>query len=172
MYATRVPILMAAAILLSLTTLAAEVASTPGSAQFHNLQARASEINPDAKEYPEIAYVFADKKGKPKDVQHAVVDTRVPSRGQLVIWLMGPNQRFFEHIASYGLHVIQPHYANGWFSKIDGEMRDDGTTLGKVRLEAATAMSDLERAVGMSVERMAVATQPGYNRRITPMTTP
>ena len=62
----------------------------------------------------------------------------VPARGQLVIWLMGHNQGLFERIAAYGLHGIQPHYANRWFSKIDAKARDDGTTLGKIRLEAAT----------------------------------
>ncbi|MEO1616413.1 MAG: hypothetical protein AAFV88_11225 [Planctomycetota bacterium] len=82
--------------------------------------------------------MFADEKGKPKDVQHAVVDTRVPSKGKLVIWLMGHNQQLFESIASYGLHGIQPHYANGWFSKIEAEARDSGKVLGDIRLEAAT----------------------------------
>lgn len=104
----------------------------------HDLQVRASAINPQAKEYPDIDYVFADKDGKPADMQHAVVDTSVTPRGELVIWLMGHNQRFFEHLSGYGLHAIQPHYANRWFSKIDGQKRDDGITLGKVRLEAAT----------------------------------
>ncbi|MAR13037.1 MAG: hypothetical protein CL681_24100 [Blastopirellula sp.] len=103
-----------------------------------DLHVRASQINPQAAEHPELGYVFADQAGKPQDGQHAVVDTRVPSRGQLVIWLMGHNQGLFERIASYGLHGIQPHYANRWFSKIDAKARDDGTTLGKIRLEAAT----------------------------------
>jgi hypothetical protein len=104
----------------------------------HDLSARASEIDSRAKEHPEIGFVFTDAKGNPADLQHAVVDTRVSSRGQLVIWLMGHNQTLFEHLAGYGLHAIQPHYANGWFSKIDAVKRDDGTTLGKIRLEAAT----------------------------------
>ena len=104
----------------------------------YDVVVRASEINPRAKEHPEIDFVFADKKGKPQDLQHAVVDTRVPSRGQLVIWLMGYNEGLFERISGYGLHGIQPHYANRWFSKIDAVARDDGTTLGQVRLEAAT----------------------------------
>ena len=99
---------------------------------------RASEIDPRAKEHPEIGFVFADAKGKPQDLQHAVVDTRAPSRGRLVIWLMGHNQGLFERISAYGLHGIQPHYANRWFSKVDATTRDDGTTLGKIRLEAAT----------------------------------
>ena len=110
----------------------------PSTGRRHDLQARASEIDPRAKQHPEIGFVFADEKGKAKDIQHAVVDTRVASRGRLVIWLMGHNQGLFESIASYGLHGIQPHYANGWFSKIDPIRRDDGKTLGKIRLEAAT----------------------------------
>lgn len=124
-----------AAVLCVLTTRAF---ADPQSARRHDLQARASEIDSRAKEHPEIGFVFADDSGKPKDLQHAVVDSRVPSRGRLVIWLMGHNQGLFESIASYGLHGIQPHYANGWFSKIDSSKRDDGTTLGKIRLEAAT----------------------------------
>ncbi len=99
---------------------------------------RASEIDPRAKEHPEIGFVFADAEGKPQDLQHAVVDTRAASRGRLVIWLMGHNQGLFERIGAFGLHGIQPHYANRWFSKIDATARDDGTTLGKIRLEAAT----------------------------------
>ncbi len=102
------------------------------------LTARASEIDPRAKEHPEIGFVFTDKNAKPLDVQHAAVDTRVPSRGQLVIWLMGHNQGLFERVSSYGLHAIQPHYANRWFSMIDAAARDNGSTLGKIRLEAAT----------------------------------
>ncbi|MFT5468745.1 MAG: hypothetical protein ACI8UO_003857 [Verrucomicrobiales bacterium] len=104
----------------------------------HDLSARASEINPLAIEHPEINFVFADDKGKPKDLQHAVFDTRVRSRGQLVIWLMGHNQELFENIASYGLHGIQPHYAHGWFGGLPKENLNDGTSIGKVRLEAAT----------------------------------
>ena len=144
----RRQLLLAGAMLLSLSLLAQESTPQPGVSgtqvpeaplgRRYDLQVRASEINPRAKEYKEIDFVFADEDGRPKDLQHAVVDTSVPSRGQLVIWLMGHNQRFFEHLARYGLHAIQPHYANGWFSKIDAEKRDDGTTLGQVRLEAAT----------------------------------
>ncbi len=103
-----------------------------------DLTARASDIDARAKEYPTLGFVFADKKGKPQDLQHAIVDTRVPAKGQLVIWLMGHNQGLFERIASYGLHGIQPHYANRWFGTLDAKDRDDGVTLGKIRLEAAT----------------------------------
>ena len=132
------PLLLASTVLLSFLSLAQPASPELNPGQRHDLQARASEIDPRAKEYPKIGFVFANEEGKPMDLQHAVVDTGVPSRGELVIWLMGHNQRFFEHIASYGLHGIQPHYANGWFSKIDRDKRDDGTTLGQIRLEAAT----------------------------------
>jgi len=135
---TRVQLLVASTVLLSSLSFAQADSSESSPGRRYDLQARASEIDPRTKEYPEIGFVFSNKDGKPTDLEHAVVDTRVPSRGQLVIWLMGHNQRFFEHIASYGLHAIQPHYANGWFSKIDAEKRDDGTTLGQLRLEAAT----------------------------------
>ena len=104
----------------------------------YDLSARASEIDSRAQEHPEIGFVFTNDKRKPTDLQHAVVDTRVPSQGKLVIWLMGHNQALFESLSGYGLHAIQPHYANGWFSKIEAAARDDGTTLGKIRLEAAT----------------------------------
>jgi hypothetical protein len=106
--------------------------------QQYVLKRRASGIDARAREHPEIDFVFADKKGKPADVQHAVVDTRVEPHGKLVIWLMGYNAPLFERIASYGYHGIQPHYANQWFSKVSKEHMNDGTSLGKIRLEAAT----------------------------------
>ena len=111
-----------------------------GDPQRFDLSARASEIDPRAKEHPEIKFSFTDDKGKPSDLQHAVVDTRTPSRGRLVIWLMGHNQGMFERISSYGYHGVQPHYANGWFAGITKQSYEDGsgTVLGKVRLEAAT----------------------------------
>jgi len=102
------------------------------------LETRASIIFPQAKEYPEINFVFQDEKGKPKDVQHAIVDTSYPSRGQLVIWLMGHNNELFERLASYGYHAIQPHYANGWFGSLSDQQLKDGTSIGQMRLEAAT----------------------------------
>lgn len=120
-----------------------------------DLTARASEIDPRAKEHPTLGFVFADAKGKPQDLQHAVVDTRVQSKGQLVIWLMGHNQGLFERVASYGLHGIQPHYANRWFGTLDAKDRDDGVTLGKIRLEAATGkdhspLVDIPKPDGMA----------------------
>lgn len=108
--------------------------------QQFNLAKRASEIDPRATEHPAIKFTFIDDKGKPADLQHAVVDTRVPSQGRLVIWLMGHNQGLFDRVASYGYHGIQPHYSNGWFAGVTKEQYDDGTgtAIGKVRLEAAT----------------------------------
>jgi hypothetical protein len=105
-----------------------------------DLAKRASEIDAQAKEHPEIKFTFTDDKGKPADLQHAVVDTRVPSQGKLVIWLMGHNQGLFERISGYGYHGIQPHYSNGWFAGVKKEQYEggDGTVLGKIRLEAAT----------------------------------
>ena len=107
-------------------------------AEHYKFSVRASGINPEATEYSKINYTFTDTKGKVMDLQHAAVDVRVPSRGQLVIWLMGHNQRLFDRINSYGLHAIQPHYANRWFSTVPKELHDAGNCLGDIRLEAAT----------------------------------
>lgn len=111
----------------------------------YDLTARASQIDPRAKEHPEINFVF-EKDGKPQDIEHAVVDTRVRPRGRLVIWLMGHNQALFERISSYGLHGIQVHYANGWFSKLNKEPPPDDQYLGRIRLEAATG-TDVSDAI-------------------------
>jgi hypothetical protein len=43
----------------------------------------------------------------------------------------------FERLNSYGLHAIQVHYANKWFGIIPAARRDDGKTLGDIRLEAS-----------------------------------
>ncbi len=101
------------------------------------IEKRASEIDPRARAHPEINFVFADAEGKAKDLQHAVVDTRVAPQGKLVIWLMGYRKELFDRTSSYGLHSIQVHYANGWFSKVSKQV-GRGTGLGAVRLEAAT----------------------------------
>ena len=120
----------------------------------YDLTARASMIDPRAKPHPEINFLF-EKDGKPQDVQHAAVDTRVAPRGKLVIWLMGHNQALFDRTASYGLHAIQPHYANGWFSKLNKEPPPDDKYLGRIRLEAATGEDvsdaiDIPRPDGMA----------------------
>ena len=106
--------------------------------QRYHLTKRASEIDARTREHPEINFVFADKDGKPQDLENAVVDTRVAPRGRLVIWLMNYNAPLFERLGNYGLHAIQVSYANKWFGLIPGKARDDGTSLGKMRLEAAT----------------------------------
>jgi hypothetical protein len=126
----RLPILL-------LATAGFVFAADPAPQRFH-LTARAHEIDSRAREHPEIGFVFADKAGKPQDLQHAVVDTRVTPRGQLVIWLMDYKAPLFDRLGDYGLHAIQVHYANKWFGLIPTAARDDGTTLGKLRLEATT----------------------------------
>jgi hypothetical protein len=112
----------------------------------YDLTARASKIDRRAKEHPEIGFIF-EKDGKPQDVEHACVDTRVAPQGKLVIWLMGHNQGLFEHVSGYGLHAIQVHYANGWFPKLyGGPPPEDDLFLSKVRLEAATG-DDVSKAI-------------------------
>lgn len=106
--------------------------------QRFDLEKRASEIDPRAKEHPEIDFVFTDEKGKPADLEHACVDTRVPSRGRLVIWLMSHSPGLAERVSGYGMHYIQVSYANRWFSKLTKEQHAHGDTIGKIRLEAAT----------------------------------
>jgi hypothetical protein len=116
--------------------------------QRYDLTARASEIDPQAKEHPEIDFVFL-KKDKPADTQRAMVDTRVAPQGKLVIWLMGYNGGLFERLSGYGYHAIQVHYANGWFGKLAKlAPKDDDQYLGKIRLEAATG-EDVSPAVAI-----------------------
>ncbi len=102
--------------------------------QRFRLSTRASQIDPRARPHPEIDFVF-EKDGKPQDLQHASVDTRVEPRGRLVIWLMGHSDPLFERLNSYGLHAIQVHYANKWFGLLKPT---DRMARGQVRLEAAT----------------------------------
>jgi len=90
----------------------------PAAPQRFHLTARAGEIDPRARAHPGIDFVFNDMDGKPQDIEHAVVDTRVVPRGRLVIWLMGYNAPLFERLGDYGLHAIQVHYANKWFGLI------------------------------------------------------
>ena len=102
--------------------------------KLHVAKARASELDDRARPHPEIDFVF-DKDGKPEDLEHAAVDTRVSPQGKLVVWLMAHNGPLFERLASYGLHVVQPHYANKWFAIVKPT---DRMARGLVRLEAAT----------------------------------
>ncbi len=116
--------------------------------QRYEFTARASQLDPRARPHPEIDFVF-EKGGKPADVQHASVDTRVPRQGKLVIWLMGYSGPLFERVNSYGLHAIRVHYANGWFSQFGKEPPPaDDQFLGKIRLEAATG-EDFSDAVNI-----------------------
>ena len=71
-------------------------------------------------------------------MQIAAVDPDVASRGELVIWLMGPNRELFDRLTANGFHVVQPHYARGWFSKLCRDEPVGPTCRGDVRLEAAT----------------------------------
>lgn len=107
----------------------------PGVYQF---SARASELDPRAKSHPEINFVFEDKNGKPADLQNASVDTSVKPRGKLVIWLMSHRAELFDRLNSYGIHAIQPHYANKWFGIVCQEKPVGPHCRGNVRLEAAT----------------------------------
>ena len=136
-------------ILLALLTASALAAPKADPApKRHDLKARASKIDRQAKEHPEIGFVFGSD-AKPADLQHASVDTRVPSTGKLVIWLMGHNQGLFERVSGYGHHAIQVHYANGWFGKLyGGPPPEDDLFLSKVRLEAATG-DDVSKAVSI-----------------------
>lgn len=115
---------------------AASVVAADG--QQFKLTARASEIDDRTTEYPAIDFVFETKDGKPADTQHAQVDTRVRSRGKLVIWLMSHNQQLFDRLSGYGLHAIQVHYANRWFSKCCQQRPVGESCRGDLRLEAAT----------------------------------
>lgn len=100
--------------------------------------ARASEIDPRTQAHPEIGFLIEDGQGAPQDVQQASVDTRVPERGELVIWLMGPNEALFDKLNSYGLHAIRVHYANKWFSICCQGRKMNDHCRGDIRLEAAT----------------------------------
>lgn len=112
----------------------------------YELTARASQIDPRAKQHPEVGFVF-EKEGKPADTERATVDTRVAPQGKLVIWLMGYNQGLFERVSGYGLHAIQVHYANGWFGKLVKETPPgDDLWLSNIRLEAAIG-EDLSPAI-------------------------
>lgn len=120
----------------------------------YDLSARASEIDPRAKAHPEIDFTFETKEGKPTDVERASVDTSIPPRGKLVIWLMGHNGELFTRLNRYGLHAIQPHYANKWFGLVCKDKPLDPNARGNVRLEAAIGEDvsdqvDIPKADGM-----------------------
>lgn len=121
----------------------------------YQLSERASKIDSRVKSYPEINFILEDKKGKEKDRQFSIVNTKVKPRGKIVIWLMGRNKELFQRLADDGFHVIGVHYANGWFGKL-AKLNPKGDTeyLGRIRLEAATGkdfseMIDLAYPDGM-----------------------
>lgn len=106
--------------------------------QRYQLTARASELDPRVNAHPDIDFLIDLPNGKPADIQQAAVDTRVPSKGRLVIWLMAHNQGLFDRWNSYGLHAIRVHYANKWFSLKCREKPVGENCRGNIRLEAAT----------------------------------
>ena len=133
----------AASLLLTAQTLAESETGSPleyrdPAPQHYRLTARASAIDARVRSHPEIGFLLETAAGKPADVQHAAVDTRVAPRGKLVIWLMSHNQQLFDRINSYGLHAIQVHYANRWFSICCRENPVGEHCRGNIRLEAAT----------------------------------
>lgn len=109
------------------------------SPQRYQLRVRASEIDPRAKEYPEIGFVFGSDK-KPADLEFASVDTRVAPQGKLAIWLMGHNAGLFERLNEYGIHAIGVSYARGWFGKLAQPRPADAYARGRIRLEAASGL--------------------------------
>ena len=119
-------------------TVHAQLSYSDPAPQHYRIKMRASEIDSRVKSHPEIGFVLTDKKGKPADEENASVDTRVAPRGKLVIWLMKHNPALFDRLNSYGLHAIQVHYANKWFSICCQENPVGETCRGDIRLEAAT----------------------------------
>lgn len=71
-----------------------------------------------------------------------IIDTRVQPRGELMVWFgTGGGQRSqLELMASYGYHVIQVPYANGWFSRVCSGDAFTPECRGNMRLEALTGM--------------------------------
>ena len=114
------------------------IAQEKNTGKHFKLTARASEIDSRVKAHPEIGFLIESKRGVAADLQHASVDTRVKSRGKLVIWLMAHNERLFDRINSYGLHAMRVHYANRWFSICCRENPVGEHCRGNIRLEAAT----------------------------------
>ena len=130
--------------------------------QRYEFALRASDLNPAAQAHPDLGF-FLEQDGKPADRQVATVDTRVPLRGQLVIWLMSPKPDLFERLNGYGLHVIQPHYARHWYGRICQDKPVGPDCRGNARLEATTGIDasdemNLTTADGMAerARRMVV----------------
>ena len=107
--------------------------------QRYTLQVRASAIDPQAKEYPEINFVFGSDE-RPADMEFASVDTRVAPQGKLTIWLMGHNAGLFERLNDDGIHAIVVSYARQWFGTLCQPAPSDAYARGRVRLEAASGL--------------------------------
>ena len=124
----------------------------------HKHTLRASDLDRRARAYPDIGF-YLEKDGKPADQQQAWVDTRVPSRGKLVVWLMAPNGNLFDRITSYGMHVVQPHYARHWFGTLCQENPVGPMCRGNVRLEAATGEDHSDQVNILKPDGMAERTR-------------
>jgi len=112
--------------------------STSTTKPWRESSARASQIDPRAKSYPEIDFLL-EKDGKPSDLGHACVHPHIPKQNRLVIWMMGHSPELFHFLADQGFHVLRVHYANGWFNRFGKEPPPtDPFALGRIRLEAAT----------------------------------
>ncbi|MBM3966510.1 MAG: hypothetical protein FJ308_15815 [Planctomycetes bacterium] len=122
------------------------------------LSARASELDPAVRSYPEIDFLL-EKDGKPQDVGHACRNPSVPVKKRLVVWMMGYSPELFHFLADEGFHVLRVHYANGWFNRFGKEPPpEDRYALGKIRLEAATG-EDFS-------ELVAIAKPDGVQHRV------
>ncbi|GIS29193.1 MAG: hypothetical protein CM15mP130_2230 [Verrucomicrobiota bacterium] len=97
------------------------------------LSVRASAINPgNAKEHPGINTLCKREKINTRTCSsHCDICVRPVIAGNLVDELQC---RISEYLASLGLHLIQPHYANRWFSTVPKETHDTGECLGNIRL--------------------------------------
>ena len=95
--------------------------------------------------------------------EYGYLDTRVTPIGKLVVYLSGANgtpdstKTMQKQLASYGFHVISPHYANDY--DIVGTCGTDAACFGDARLEAIegvdhTPLIDISRANSME-ERAA-----------------
>ncbi|RYD21751.1 MAG: hypothetical protein EOP88_10245 [Verrucomicrobiaceae bacterium] len=142
----KTPVLFPVLRLAALLVLSCDGLSAAPEGKMYRLEVRASGVDAKAKAHPEISFLL-EKDGKPQDVEHAAVDTRVPPQGKLVIWLMGHNGELFDRVTGYGMHAIQVHYAREWFGKLyPGAPPRDELFLSGIRLEAATG-KDESRAV-------------------------
>ncbi len=99
---------------------------------------RASEIDPRSMSYEPINYLLEKPDGSPADLQVAQVDHKNQEAGKLVIWMMAHKPNLAKMVNGYGMHYMQPRYANQWFSKVCQEKPVGEHCRGNMRLEAAT----------------------------------